>query len=419
MDSRLAGISATMHTNSGYNSSNSEYMRNKLQNKINSEWQYAPDIYTISEELIFGTQQYTDIDVRVSHEINSGSGTKLGDDYREFIFKDMTHVKGLGYRYTFSDNIWLTTNSDIYKFATASTTVRRCNNTIRWYDSFKILQREPCIIDYSVANRSIDYSNVINIPKADLYVIMQYNDKSSELAINDRFLFNGQAYKINAMDNFRNSKTFDDASVPLLYLYCYKDSIAEGDDLINNIPVSNINYTISLNTNTINQSIGYTSQLVSTVKRNGEVYSTPITWTSSNVSVATVDSNGNVSLIANGNCVISAKMTENNSVVANCNVTVQAVPAEVKEVRISPNVTELLQSQSQVYTVGLYVNNILTPNVFTFSGSGATSDKYVLTTINGNSFSIKNVKMSSINLIVNATNGTNSGSISIKLRGAF
>jgi len=48
-------------------------------------------------------------------------------------------------------------------------------------------------------------------------------------------------------------------------------------------------------------------------------------------------------------CTISAKMTENNSVGANCNVTVQPVPSNVREVRISPNVTELVARTNQNY----------------------------------------------------------------------
>lgn len=315
--------------------------------------------------------------------------------------------------------LWMITNHDKQYLEKIKCEIKLCTQELKWINQYGVLTIVPVVVMDKFTGTSVDFDQTINIPKGDLTAIVPLNSKTNEIKINDRFIFNGQPFKIQGINKFINNEINEPDFASNMTITFYYDQKAEGDDLINNIPVSNINYTISLNTNTISQSIGYTSQLVATVKRNGEVYSTPITWTSSDASVSTVDNNGNVSLVSNGSCVISAKMTENNSVVANCNVTVQAVPTNVKEVRISPNVTELLQSQTQVYTCNLYVNGVLTPSTFSFVGSGATNDKYVLTTISGNSFSIKNVKMSSVNLIVNATNGTDSGSISIRLRGAF
>lgn len=393
--------------------------KDDFQQYIDYEFENSSSIYDIEEELTFGTQVYTTAQVRVNHAINSATGSKLGDDYRQFIFKDMAHPKGLGYRYKFNNNTWLCMNSDTYKFVTASTTVRRCNNLLKWKDQYGVIRQEPCVIDYAYSGTQVDFDQAINIPSGNLVVSVQYNQYTSGIKINDRFIFGSQAFKVRSLNDFFQNQTGLNSTTPLLYLDVYKDSIAEGDDLVNGIPISNLNYTISLDTTTINQAIGYTTQLNATVKRNNEIYSTPITWSSSNPLIATVDNNGNINLIANGNCVISAKMTDNNSVVASCNVTVQAVPTNIREVRITPNVTEILQGKTVNYICELYVNNVLTPSTFTFVGSGAPNANYVLTTIDGNTFSVMNKLKSTIPLVVTASNGMDSKTQNIILKGAF
>lgn len=394
-------------------------IREDYQEVVNSEFAVASDLYTIEEELTFGTQVFTNTDARVDHAINTTTGTKLGDDYRQLIFEDFTHAKGLGYRYRFNNNIWLCMNSDLYKYVTASTTVRRCNNVIKWYDTYGALQIEPCVIDYAYSGTSVDFDQTINTNDGNLVVTVQYNQYTSGIKINDRFIFGGTPFKVKSKNNFFQNQTGVDSTTPLLYLTVYVDPIASGDDLVNNIPAYANNYSITTNTNVINQSVGYTTQLSATVKLNNDIVNAPLTWTSSNPLIATVDNNGNVNLITNGSCVISVKMTDNPSVVANINVTVQAVPVNVTEVRISPNVTELLQSQEQLYTVYLYVNGVQQANVFTYATSGATSDKYTFTNVSGNSFKVKNLNQSSTNLIVTATSGANVGTQNIKLKGAF
>lgn len=419
VDNRLKNTASGLRTNCNYGKSYAQSMKDNLQSKINEEFLYSSSVYDIEEESVFGTQIYETLTVRVNHAIDTTTGTKLGDDYREFIFKDTSHLKGLGYRYKFNNNVWLCINSDLYKFVTSSTTVKRCNNVYKWNDEFDILREEPCVIDYNYSGTSVDFDQSINIPSGNLRVTMQYNQYSKNIKINDRMIFSGQAYKIKSINNFFQNQTGIQDSTPLIYLDVYKDSIAEGDDLINNIPASNINYTISLDTMSIDQSIGYTTQLIATVKRNGEVYSTPVTWGSSDETVATVDSGGNVELITDGSAIITASMTENSDVNVDCDIIVQAVPVVDYEVRITPNVTELLESQTQAYVCQLYTNGVLTPSTFSFTGSGVSSANYILTTIDGNNFTVKNLKYSSGYLVISASDGSNVGEIQIKLRGAF
>ena len=112
-------------------------------------------------------------------------------------------------------------------------------------------------------------------------------------------------------------------------------------------------------------------------------------------------------------------MTNNTSVVANCNVIVQSVPSNVKEIRFSPNVTELLQGQSQTFNAYLFIDGVQQAGAITFTYTGATSDKYLITNVGANTVTVKNVKMSSVPLTITGTSGVTSGSMNVKLKGVF
>ena len=225
--------------------------KDDLQAMIDYDFENASDIYTIQEELDRGSKVYTDAQVRIIHVINSETGTKLGDDWRGLIFSSIEHQDGLGYMYQFDDNYWLSISSDMYKFITASATVRRCNNTLNWYsydsNNNKKLNKEPCVIDYKVSRDLFKYEETILLPEGVLNVITQSNDNTKNIQINDRFLFDGVPFKIQMKDGWQREKTMNSNSAPLIYLSCTKDQISPLDDLENNIadglPAKNVSNT--------------------------------------------------------------------------------------------------------------------------------------------------------------------------------
>lgn len=109
--------------------------------------------------------------------------------------------------------------------------------------------------------------------------------------------------------------------------------------------------TIVLNTNNLKINVGSTKEITATIKPSGSKYS-KLTWTSSNPKIATVDSNGKVTAIAQGKATITAK-TENGTV-NTCIVTVEVpVPTNVK--RIGPFNDQILfnKLKTQLQTQGI------------------------------------------------------------------
>lgn len=224
--------------------------KDDLQAMIDNEFNNASDLYTIQEELNRGSKVFTDAKVRITHVIDSETGDKLGDDWRGIIFSSIEHQDGLGYMYQFDDNYWLTISSDMYKFVTASACVRRCNNVLNKYiydTNNKKLMQEPCVIDYKVSRDMFKYAESLILPQADIYVITQNNDNVKNININDRFLFDGEPFKVQMKNGWQREQTMLKNSAPLIYLSCIKDQISPLDDLENNIadglPAKNINNT--------------------------------------------------------------------------------------------------------------------------------------------------------------------------------
>ena len=231
----LRGIMAATY-NTPTNFKESEYYYEKeLQYKINETYQYASNTYEIGFEKDFGTLLFSPIVCRVCHAINPKTGSNLGDDFKDLKFFNVFSHRKMGERYSFQNSIWITTNTDNYHYNTQSAIVRRCNNTINFIDKNGNIINEPCIVDYSLKYANVYYNTVIDVPQGTINVIVQNNSNTNWIAINDRFIFGSQAFKVKTIKDYLRSETFKKKSVPLLEFEMFVDAKAEDDDFENGI----------------------------------------------------------------------------------------------------------------------------------------------------------------------------------------
>jgi len=190
-----------------YNSlaqSPSEEYKDKLQAFINSKFDVASSYYTIEEESSSTPNSYVNTDVRINHMINIDTGVRLGDDWRELIFKDFDHVRNIGKKYRFDNFIWLTINSDTYKYPTASTNIRRCNWTLKWYNDDGVLVQEPCIVDYvkmiGSAMGNID-ARQTREGNYERFVYLSRTSETLQLKRDKRFFIDNLVFRITKIDS--------------------------------------------------------------------------------------------------------------------------------------------------------------------------------------------------------------------------
>lgn len=412
--------------------SNKQKYIDLFQETLNLQFSNASNVFTIQEETFFASGEYQDVEVRVNHVINTLTGKRLGDDYKELLFKDLDHSVSLGRLYQFDGSYWITTNIEVKKNLAASCTVRRCNNTLRWVDGAGGIYTEPCVIDYDIKENR-DYSTAgssLVIPSGIIDVTTQFNTYTNKIRPNQRFLFgnsqNWTAYKLlgGGINNFNNLQTVDNASPQLLRMTMNANYVNDStDDLTNGIADFNQNnYVISISKDVATGNIGQQIQLSATIEYNGQTSTRTLVWESDLEEVATVDSNGLVSLIDVGTCIITCSLLDNPNVKDTASITVTVAPIADYHIIMTPDVNYILEGETVSFDVGLYLNGTRQPDTFSFSLNAGTtpSTNYAFTPLDGNTFQIVNYKYWLDNpLYITCTSGTNSRIVDITLRGSW
>lgn len=407
-------------------------MRDDYQEELNQLFYESTDWFTIKEETTFGSFIFSDIDVRINNVVAGRTGLPQGDDYKVILFKSMSHAVKVGYLYYFDNNYWVVINTTKTKALTPSATVKRCNNVLRWKDSSGAIYTEPCSIDYGIKENR-DYSTagsaVVN-PSGMILVTAQLNSRTNKIKSPMKFLFgnanNWTAYRVMGagVENINNVETTDNNSFGFVKLTMNADYVNEQtDDIVNGIADRYDNaYGIALSESSIDGNVSDSIQLYATVTMNGETVSRTVNWASSDEDVATVDSSGNVTFVDIGTCTITASLDGDTDVYDTCSVNVISAPAEQYQVLISPDTNYILEGDTQSYNVTLLYNSVAQPDTFTFSivAGNIPTENYTFTTIDGNNFSVENIKRySGEKLVVQCVSGANTRLYEIALKGAW
>jgi hypothetical protein len=401
-----------------------------FQEMLNEYYDAVPGAYVVQEESVFGSQVFSNVDVRVNHAIDSQTGMKLGDDWKRLLFVSISHSTGLGYLYQFDNNYWLVVFSEIIKNFAGGALVRRCTNMFRWADENGNIYSEPGILEYKVSRPKESFGASDPIPpEGYIEGYLQLNDRTRLIKGSHRFIFgepnNRICLKIFAggVRSFLNQQTSDDTTGRLLMLTLGTSTInEESDDLVNGIADGlKYQYALSVTPSSITGNAGTSIQLNPTLTLNGNLSNKPLTYATDGSLVAIVSASGLVNLVSSGSCNISVSMLNNSTISAIIPASVVTLPIQYSEVVINPVPSVIYEGSSGSYTTYLYINGVQQPNTFTYavSGSLVPAANYTLKTTN-NSITINNIHNYMNNdLVINANSGSYTGTISVQLRGPF
>ena len=132
---------------------------------------------------------------------------------------------------------------------------------------------------------------------------------------------------------------------------------------------------VKLNKNTTTIKVGGTETLTATVEP-ANATNKAVTWSSDNISVATVDANGLVTAVAEGSATITVT-TEDGSKTASCTVTVTTATVPVTGVTLDPTSLTLDVNQTAPLTA------TITPSDATNQNVTWTSDNLSVATVSG------------------------------------
>lgn len=388
------------------------------------------DVDAIEYEILYGAKIFQKVDARVDAVINPGTQTNLGDDFKTFIFRQDFPRPYVGEMFKWKDSYWIAINTNNFESIPISCVARRCNNVLRWIDENGAIIEEPCIIAYEIWEGT-NYSNQnLTLTAGYIKLFCQKNALTNTIKPNQRFIFGNkqrrECYKVhgNGIRNFLNQETFNDESYSFLEFTLAADYVNKTTDNLEYgiADFYKSDFNIYLNISEITQPIGFTTQILATVKNFDEEVYPDLVWESSNPEIASVDEDGNVELISNGECSIFCYLYDNKYVRSEVKVTVtESQESEFYEVVVSPYVTDILEGETQMYSCELYKNGEKQDSTFEFTYAGnVPEENFEFKVFENNSFSLTNKKKyldSPVEII--CMSGENVGSINVLLKGAW
>lgn len=408
-----------------------DQLRNQFSTAFDENLEVAPNVFDdIQYEQTYGKKNFAYITGRVDSVIvNPSTGAKLGDDYKNFIFSNTSDPVYVGKLFKWKNSYWIATNTSVYESPGNSCTVKRCNNMLRWIDETGDIISEPCALIETI-KQSNDYNgDKLTTISGFTGLFCQRNSNTNKIQSNQRFLFgvkeNRKAFRVfgDGVKNYLNSETENDESPSVIEFtigggFVYPDI----DDLENGIANRYLDgYTLEIADASFTDVVGVEKLLSAVVKKDGAIVDAPLTWSSSNSDIVSVDEDGNVNLLALGSATITCMLGTNSDAVDTMTITVATAKANIYDVVLTPEINQLSEGESQTFTVYVYQNDLKTANTFAFTNtSSIPSEYFTFSVINGNSFSITNKQAYYAEpLTIHCVSGTRIYDLSINLTGAW
>ena len=374
--------------------------------KIDQVWEYAPDIEIVEIQKDFGSTEYYPYKMRVERVFNAKTQDTRSDDWKEFLSPEPDFDLPYGLYLRWKNNYWIVYNKENFDYPTRGVICRRCITTFNWIDEWGNLREYP--VSIGKPKEASDYVNVqFTNPGGFNVFYMQLDQYSKYIRPNDRFMVGNDgywtSYKVQGggVANYLREETMNATSTGLLSLICFT---YEGNDNTDNLEIGVANYyekifTMELDQYEIQQYSGFSTKIIPTIKRGTVIKdNVELSWQSSDENIVTVDEDGTITLINEGEADVICTMTKNDSVTKSVHIINMGEKEEGQEeekfyeARIYPNIHEINQGTSQTYVIEYYINdNVASPQEITIEidRNNVPKQNFVFTT-NDNTFTITN-----------------------------
>lgn len=334
--------------------------------------------------------------------------TKNSDDYRSLYFKNINHEVGRGRYFKWQDNYWIVYETTTHELETISTcNIRRCNNWLKWLNDKGEVIIYPCVIEGDLTSANAQVAKTITQANSHIIVIVQGNQDTLSMIKNTRVMFNHNVYKFYAINNYMQVDYIDDKT-PLLFMDFYLDMEIDEDNVEENLADDlRSQYKIECNVEQLTGQIEDIGTIVPTVYRNNKIISNPrMEFFSSNDNIIDIDKNGNYTMKANGEAVISVRILGNEISTIEIPVTVEDVTILNYSIIVSPTVTSLRQGLSIVLSAKLVnnLNNEIDDNITLLVSGTDNKNNYSLVDNGNNTWTLTNNLKSKLPLILTFIN---------------
>lgn len=357
-----------------------EHYINQMQALVDDRWENSTQTsFEVQIQKDIGSEVYVDVEVSVDASIDMGTGYKKGDDFKVFSHRDITTETPVGLMYKFANNYWITTNTNNLASPVSSYEVRRCNNVLRWIDPYNgFLHEVPCVLDYELSSPQPLKDKDVITANGHILVTVQGNELTGTITKNQRFIFNGQPFKVVGIQNLLNDdiNTYESN---LFYIDMFLDMEQEEDDLVKDIANrTEYNYTITIDPPISKQVAGFKGQLSATVRLNGQIVDRTIVWEGN--SFITIDSEGNYTLseMRGKTATIKAYIKGNPDLYDTVDIQIVSAVENNYSIVVYPELKEVRSKIPVTFEVSLYNNGIKQDNIVDYQTDGSNVGNYTL-----------------------------------------
>ena len=434
-NAQIAGMRiARIKTNTPSRYSDRQYQYYADENRWYTERmaKYSTD-YVVAEAQGLNPEnpfEYTTVHMRIANIIRAASAISFTyDNFKmiEIAERQYSYIRK-GSKVKTMGNTWLVINPDNMSGVQGKCVIQRCDAVWNHLDYYGNILSEPICVDrLDMRGVDPDAQRATMINTGYFQFKMQYNESTAQLGNNSRLLVGGDGFRIAGHADFHREYTDDQNSIQMLVFRAMfeepnfaiddmENSVAGGKTFAWNIEISG-KPTLTAGGRTALQARSFRTA----EEKTAEVFSTqehPIQylWESSDESIATVDGDGVVTAIDEGDVTITCTLAQNQDKHEEFHIAVAGNQAD-PHISFESTVPESLgMFKTTTISAVYYENGQPTGETVTFDYSGADPHTYT-TTQSGNSAEIKCWSGSVEPLTITASYGQYSNAVSIYLEG--
>lgn len=407
-----------------------QYFAQNTHNYVHNKAKYSSDfIQARVQGLTPNFYDWVTTYIRLADIIqNSASATRKSENFKQIIFADK-HIDyfPIGAKLECMGSTWICVNPENLSSALSNAIIQRCNASYNSYDDYGNVITEPiAVINYLMyANSDTSPINMV-LPDGNFQITAQLNDNTRKLGLNKRIILGDKPYIITGFTDFLQEFSGDRTSCHFLNFAARLDEPTETDDVSVNFIANGLSFNYSAELYGDNNiTVGQAGTLHANFLLNGEILPAtaqyPLTWnwSTSDKNVATIDENGVVTGISEGNCTVTAILAQNETITATVELSVVA-QIDAPTVKFSGYTVPYIKQYMNATVSAVYIdgNGQSTTQPLTWSFSGAEESDYNATVgANGMTVNIECVSPCDTPLTVKASYGGYYAETSIELRG--
>ena len=366
---------------------------------------------------------FVPIKIRVDNAVQVSSGELMQDDWMKIYIIQPTGIDTIGqgaYMY-FDSNWWMVYKPKGVYTVRGCALVRRCNTVINKLDYYGNIVSVPMVFTKlgTLGNAPSVSENMI-LSKNYMNGFCQLNDITREFTENTRMMQGKAAYAIRGINDFTREYTDDPTSVHIMAFTFERQEPLEQDSVEFQVAdYFSFSWNISLKMND-SMIVGNTQTIECFSYRNEvlvestEEYPISYSFESSDTSVLTVDSNGLVTAVGDGQATITVTLDQNKEQTRRVLVSVAA--SEGNRVIFITTPVEVLDEQDSCLVAAAYLENgVATSEEVEFSFSGAPERAYKATYLGNNAYRIQCFNASRNPLVITVSAHDTTDTMSIRL----